>query len=138
MGVIRAVALLRHALQPGRVLVDGEVLTANEEDYLIARALAGDVITRQLGSGVSKATAAFAGFAKEKFGNKTFSAYDISSHAESPVTSRDKILEHARRLVEIGALEVVSPARGPQPTCWRISPGLNELEPSQWLPKKIC
>jgi len=136
LNLIAAVALLHQRQRSRRMLVHGEEIEADIEDYVIAMRLLDGPLGRALGGGLPEAVARFGRRLRDRYGDDTFTTSQAVKD-DPTIKSRGRASEYLRALDDAGAATVVEPARGNKPAVWRMLSDIPEGG-ALWLPAPEC
>ncbi len=143
ISLIRAIALLHQRQRAGRTVEHGDIIQATVEDYVIARHLLVGPLGRALGRALTPAVANLAKRLTTRYGCESFTTTQAAQD-DVQVSSRPKMADHLRTLLDAGTVDLVEPSRGPKPSIWKVVadvpedgilwlPSPSELEPSKCL-----
>ncbi|MBL9001738.1 MAG: hypothetical protein JNK25_11440 [Phycisphaerae bacterium] len=136
LNVIQAVATLyqRQRVKDGEP-GHGIVVEATLQDYVIARRLLAEPMSRALGTRVPGAVLRFGQRIVERYSASGEFTSTTACADERVVQSRSKVNEYLKALAELGVVELVQPSKGGKPAEWKV---IGEIPAAgeEWLPTR--
>ncbi|MBL9000773.1 MAG: hypothetical protein JNK25_06515 [Phycisphaerae bacterium] len=136
LSLIQAVAVLyqRQRVMEG-ALDHGTVIEATVQDYVIARRLLAEPMSRALGTRVPGAVLRFGHRIVERYSGSGEFTSTAACADEQVLQTKSKVNEYLKALAELGVVELVNPSKGGKPAEWRVV-GEVPAAGEEWLPTR--